>query len=46
MINKAYYGESRPNPYLRFFQLKRLQIGRKKGIPLIIDNTASQFVNR
>ena len=36
---RAYYGESCPNPYLRVFPIKEVSdIGRKKGIPLIIDN--------
>ena len=37
---RAYYGETLPNPYLRVFPIKEVSdIGRKKGIPLIIDNT-------
>ena len=39
---RAYYGESCPNPYLRVFPIQEVaDIGRKKGIPLIIDNTAA-----
>jgi O-acetylhomoserine (thiol)-lyase len=42
---RAYYGESCPNPYLRVFPIKEVaDIGRKKGIPLIIDNTASPVI--
>ena len=42
---RAYYGESCPNPYLRVFPIKQVaEIGRPKGIPLIIDNTASPVI--
>ena len=42
---RAYYGESCPNPYLRVFPIKEVaDIGRKRGIPLIIDNTASPVI--
>jgi len=42
---RAYYGESLPNPYLRVFPIKEVaDIGKKKGIPLIIDNTASPVI--
>ena len=42
---RAYYGESCPNPYLRVFPIKEVaDIGRKHGIPLIIDNTASPVI--
>ncbi len=42
---RAYYGESCPNPYLRVFPIKEVaDIGRKNGIPLIIDNTASPVI--
>ena len=42
---RAYYGETLPNPYLRVFPIKEVSdIGRKKGIPLIIDNTASPVI--
>ena len=42
---RAYYGESLPNPYLRVFPIKEVaDIGRKHGIPLIIDNTASPVI--
>jgi len=42
---RAYYGESLPNPYLRVFPIKEVaDIGRKHGIPLIIDNTAAPVI--
>ena len=42
---RAYYGESCPNPYLRVFPIKEVSdIGRKHGIPLIIDNTSSPVI--
>ena len=42
---RAYYGESLPDPYLRVFPIKEVaDIGRKHGIPLIIDNTASPVI--
>ncbi len=38
-------GETLPNPYLRVFPIKEVaDSGRKKGIPLIIDNTASPVI--
>ena len=38
---RAYYGETLPNPYLRPFPIKEVsEIGKKYGIPLIVDNTA------
>ena len=42
---RAYYGETLPNPYLRVFPIKEVSdIGRKHGIPLIMDNTASPVI--
>jgi O-acetylhomoserine (thiol)-lyase len=42
---RAYYGESCPNPYLRVFPIQEVaDIGRKKGIPLIVDNTAAPVI--
>ena len=42
---RAYYGESGPNPYLRVFPIKEVaDIGKKHGIPLIIDNTAAPVI--
>ena len=42
---RAYYGETLPNPYLRTFPIKEVSdIGRAKGIPLIMDNTAAPII--
>jgi O-acetylhomoserine (thiol)-lyase len=42
---RAYYGETLPNPYLRVFPIKEVSdIGRKHGVPLIMDNTASPVI--
>jgi O-acetylhomoserine (thiol)-lyase len=42
---RAYYGETLPNPYLRVFPIKEVaDIGRKHGIPLIMDNTAAPVI--
>ena len=42
---RAYYGETLPNPYLRPFPIKEVSdIGRAKGIPLIMDNTAAPII--
>ena len=42
---RAYYGESCPKPYLRVFPIKEVaDIGKKHGIPLIIDNTAAPVI--
>ena len=42
---RAYYGESCPTPYLRVFPIKEVaDIGKKHGIPLIIDNTAAPVI--
>jgi O-acetylhomoserine (thiol)-lyase len=42
---RAYYGETLPNPYLRVFPIKEVSdIGRKNGIPLIMDNTAAPVI--
>jgi len=42
---RGYYGETCPNPYLRIFPIKEVaDIGRKFGIPLIMDNTASPII--
>ena len=42
---RGYYGESCPNPYLRIFPIKEVaDIGKRYGIPLIIDNTASPIL--
>jgi O-acetylhomoserine (thiol)-lyase len=42
---RAYYGETLPNPYLRVFPIKDVSdIGRKHGVPLIMDNTAAPVI--
>ena len=42
---RAYYGETLPNPYLRVFPIKEVSdIGRKHGVPLIMDNTAAPVI--
>ena len=39
---RAYYAETLPNPKLRLFPIEEVaSIGRKQGIPLIMDNTAA-----
>jgi O-acetylhomoserine (thiol)-lyase len=39
---RAYYAETLPNPKLRLFPIAEVaEIGRKQGIPLIMDNTAA-----
>jgi O-acetylhomoserine (thiol)-lyase len=42
---RAYYAETLPNPKLKVFPISEVaQIGRKLGIPLIMDNTASPLL--
>jgi O-acetylhomoserine (thiol)-lyase len=42
---RGYYGETCPNPYLRAFPIKEVaDIGKKFGIPLIVDNTAAPII--
>jgi O-acetylhomoserine (thiol)-lyase len=42
---RAYYAETLPNPKLRVFPIKEVaDIGRKLGVPLIMDNTASPIL--
>jgi O-acetylhomoserine (thiol)-lyase len=44
---RAYYAETLPNPKLRVFQIKEVaDIGRKLGVPLIMDNTAAPILCR
>ena len=44
---RAYYGETLPNPKLNIFPIGEvLDIGKKLGIPLIIDNTASPIISK
>ena len=42
---RAYYAETLPNPKLRVFPIAEVaQIGRKIGVPLIMDNTAAPIL--
>jgi O-acetylhomoserine (thiol)-lyase len=44
---RAYYAETLPNPKLRVFPIKEVaDIGRKLGVPLIMDNTAAPILSR
>ena len=44
---RAYYGETLPNPKLEVFPIAEVaEIGRQRGIPLIIDNTAAPILAR
>ncbi|OJU03301.1 MAG: O-acetylhomoserine aminocarboxypropyltransferase [Rhizobium sp. 63-7] len=44
---RAYYAESLPNPKLEVFPIAEVAaIGRRHGIPLIVDNTAAPLVIR
>ena len=44
---RGYYAETLPNPKLRVFPIAEVaSIGRKLGIPLIIDNTAAPLLCR
>ena len=44
---RAYYAETLPNPKLRLFPIEEVAaIGRKQGIPLIMDNTAAPLLVR
>jgi len=44
---RAYYGETLPNPKLEMFPIAEVaEIGRKLGIPLIVDNTAAPILCR
>jgi O-acetylhomoserine (thiol)-lyase len=44
---RAYYAETLPNPKLRLFPIAEVAaIGRKLGIPLIVDNTAAPLLVR
>ena len=44
---RAYYAETLPNPKLRVFPIAEVAaIGRKQGIPLIMDNTAAPLLVR
>lgn len=42
---RCYYGETLPNPSLRVFPIAEVAaIGRKLGVPLIMDNTAAPVI--
>ncbi|MET0358274.1 MAG: O-acetylhomoserine aminocarboxypropyltransferase/cysteine synthase family protein [Pararhizobium sp.] len=44
---RAYYGESLPNPKLEVFPIAEVAaVGRRFGIPLIVDNTAAPLIIR
>ncbi|MBV9811566.1 MAG: PLP-dependent transferase [Acetobacteraceae bacterium] len=44
---RAYYAETLPNPKLRVFPIAEVAaIGRKLGVPLIMDNTAAPVIVR
>jgi O-acetylhomoserine (thiol)-lyase len=44
---RAYYGETLPNPKLEVFPIGEVaEIGRKLGVPLILDNTAAPLTAR
>ncbi len=44
---RAYYAETLPNPKLRVFPIAEVaEIGRRFGIPLIVDNTAAPILVR
>ena len=44
---RAYYAETLPNPKLRVFPIAEVaSVGRKLGIPLIIDNTSAPLLCR
>ena len=44
---RAYYAETLPNPKLEVFPIAEVaKIGRKLGVPLIVDNTAAPLICR
>ena len=44
---RAYYAETLPNPKLHVFPIREVaEIGRKHGVPLIMDNTAAPVICR
>ncbi|MET1027280.1 MAG: PLP-dependent transferase [Dongiaceae bacterium] len=44
---RAYYAETLPNPKLMVFPIREVaEIGRKLGVPLIMDNTAAPILAR
>ena len=45
--SRAYYAETLPNPKLEVFPIAEVaEIGRARGIPLIVDNTAAPLLAR
>jgi len=44
---RAYYAETLPNPKLHVFPIREVaEIGRRLGVPLIVDNTAAPVICR
>jgi O-acetylhomoserine (thiol)-lyase len=44
---RAYYAETLPNPKLKVFPIREVaEIGRARGVPLIVDNTAAPILCR
>ncbi len=44
---RAYYAESLPNPKLEVFPIREIaEVGRRFGVPLIVDNTAAPLIIR
>lgn len=44
---RAYYAETLPNPKLEVFPIREVaEIGRRLGVPLIVDNTAAPVIAR
>src|SRR5262249_45439486 len=44
---RAYYAETLPNPKLKAFPIREVaDIGRKLGVPLIMDNTSAPIIAR
>ncbi len=44
---RCYYAETLPNPKLEVFPIKEVaDVGRKLGVPLIVDNTAAPMICR
>jgi len=42
---RAYFGETLPNPKLNIFPIEEVaNVGKKLGIPLILDNTAAPYI--
>jgi O-acetylhomoserine (thiol)-lyase len=44
---RCYYAETLPNPKLHVFPIREVaEIGRRQGVPLIVDNTAAPIICR